>query len=170
MVGHGNRQDERQHPNVVHGPNANPHRTRPAQQPNRASPTARSRYATCEIQSSVRRKHGDQHRKRHERVVVRANQIHGSYLTPSIVAARFRPAPLFNPGVIDYFFLAGGSSSFAAILTKSASDSACILRITCPRWIFTVISLVPSSNAICLLSMPETTRAMTSRSRGVSDS
>jgi len=42
---------------------------------------------------------------------------------------------------------------FAAILTKSASDSACIFRITCPRWIFTVISLVPSSNAICLLSI-----------------
>ena len=61
-------------------------------------------------------------------------------------------------------------SSFAAILTKSASDSACIFRITCPRWIFTVISLVPSSNAICLLSMPETTKAITSRSRVVSDS
>src|SRR6202030_3051175 len=46
------------------------------------SPTARGRYATCEIQSSVRRKHGNQHRKRHERVVVRANQVHGSHLTP----------------------------------------------------------------------------------------
>src|SRR6202051_4725472 len=28
-------------------------------------------------------KHGDQHRKRHERVVVRANQVHGSHFTPS---------------------------------------------------------------------------------------
>src|SRR5258708_17996897 len=82
MVGHGNRQDERQHPNVVHGPNANSHRAGPAQQPNRASPAARGRYPTCEIQSSVRRKHGDQHRKRHERIVVRANQVHGSHLTP----------------------------------------------------------------------------------------
>ena len=63
------------------------------------------------------------------------------------------------------YVLRGGSSSFAAILTNSASDSACIFRITCPRWIFTVISLVPSSEAICLLSMPETTRLMTSRSR-----
>ena len=67
-------------------------------------------------------------------------------------------------------FLPGGSSSFAAILTNSARDSACIFRITCPRWIFTVISLVPSSEAICLLSMPETTSAMTSRSRAVSNS
>src|SRR6266481_2799569 len=70
MVGHGNRQDERQHPNVVHGPNASPHRTSPAQQPNRASPTARGRYTTCKIQSSIGRKDGDQHRKRHQRVVV----------------------------------------------------------------------------------------------------
>src|SRR4030088_3111630 len=83
MVGHGNRQDERQHPNVVHGPNASSHRPGPAQQPNRTSPTARGCYATCEIQSSVRRKRGNQHRKRHERVVVRANQAHGSHLTPS---------------------------------------------------------------------------------------
>src|SRR6267378_2359429 len=83
MVGHGYRQDERQHPNVVHGPNANSHRTSPAQQPNRASPTARGSYATCKIQSSVRRKHGDQHRECHERVVVRANQVHGSHAPPS---------------------------------------------------------------------------------------
>ncbi len=79
MVGHGNRQDESQHPNVMHGPNAGPHRASPAQQPDRASPAARGGYATCEIQSGVRRKHRDQHRKRHERVVVRANQVHGSY-------------------------------------------------------------------------------------------
>src|ERR1700722_9638244 len=32
-----------------------------------------------------------------------------------------------------YPFLFGGSSSFAAILTSSANDSAFILRITCPR-------------------------------------
>src|ERR1700738_4612039 len=94
MVGHGNRQEERQHPNVVHGPNASSHRSGPAQQPNRASPTRRGRYATCQIQSSVRRKHGDQHRKRHERVVVRAYQVHGSHVTPSAYHAEF--APRFN--------------------------------------------------------------------------
>ena len=49
-----------------------------------------------------------------------------------IVAARFRAVSVFNSDVMDYF-LAGGSSSFAAILTKSASDSARIFRITCPR-------------------------------------
>src|SRR5712671_1553855 len=75
---------------------------------------------------------------------------------------------LYNFAAMIYF-LPGGGSSFAAILTNSASDSACIFRITCPRWIFTVISLVPSSKAICLLSMPETTRPITSRSRAVSD-
>ncbi len=82
MVGHGNRQDARQHPNVMHGPNAGPHCTGPAQQPNRANPPARGRYAACQIQGSVRRKHGDQHRKRHERVIVRANQVRGSHFTP----------------------------------------------------------------------------------------
>jgi hypothetical protein len=58
-------------------------------------------------------------------------------------------------------------SNFSAILTSAATDSARILRITCPRCILTVISLVPSSPAICLLNKPETTRCMTSRSRGV---
>ena len=38
--------------------------------------------------------------------------------------------------------------------TRSASDSACILRITRPRWVFTVISRVPSSAATCLFSNP----------------
>src|ERR1700724_4166996 len=83
MVGHGNRKDERQPPNVGRGPNASPHRTGPAQQPNRASPTTRGRYTTCKIQSSVRRKDGDQHGERHEREVVGANQVHGSHVTPS---------------------------------------------------------------------------------------
>ncbi len=45
----------------------------------------------------------------------------------------------------------------AAILTKSARDSAFIFAITCPRWIFTVISLVPSSKTTCLFRIPETT-------------
>ena len=60
--------------------------------------------------------------------------------------------------------------SAPAILTKSASESACILCITWPRCTLTVTSLVPSSPATCLLSSPETTHPMTSRSRGVSDS
>ena len=41
--------------------------------------------------------------------------------------------------------------------------------MTRPRWAFTVISLIPSSAAICLFNRPETTNAMVSRSRGVSD-
>src|SRR6059058_3424071 len=44
-----------------------------------------------------------------------------------------------------------------------------IIRIT-ELWTFTVASLAPISAAICLLSRPETTRGITSRSRGVSDS
>ena len=34
-----------------------------------------------------------------------------------------------------------------SILTGEASESALIFRITCPRWAFTVISLIPSSAA-----------------------
>jgi len=49
------------------------------------------------------------------------------------------------------YFLPGGSSSFDAILTNSASDSACIFRITWPRWIFTVISLIPSAKSYLLI-------------------
>jgi hypothetical protein len=37
-----------------------------------------------------------------------------------------------------------------------------------PRWIFTVASLTAISEAICLLSIPETTKVMTSCSRTVS--
>ena len=53
MVGHRNRQDKRQHSNVVHGPNARPHRNGPAPQPSRASPTGRGRYAAGKVQSGV---------------------------------------------------------------------------------------------------------------------
>ncbi len=87
MVGHGNRQDARQHPNVVHGPNASPHRTG-------------RRYAACKIQSSVRRKYGDQHRKRYERVIVRANQVRGIHFAPYGAAGRLNrkaaPGPWFG--------------------------------------------------------------------------
>src|ERR1700678_696130 len=57
--------------------------------------------------------------------------------------------------------------SLSVMRTNSISDSACIFRITLPRWIFTVASLAPISEAICLLSIPDTTRPMTSRSRAV---
>ena len=54
--------------------------------------------------------------------------------------------------------------------TNSANDVAFIFRITLPRCAFTVISLMPSSPPTCLFSSPETTSAITSRSREVSDS
>src|SRR5262245_42264439 len=57
--------------------------------------------------------------------------------------------------------------SLSAILTSSARESAPIFSITRWRCIFTVVSLVPNSPAICLLSRPATTCAMTSRSRCV---
>src|SRR5688572_13086266 len=63
----------------------------------------------------------------------------------------------------------GSTRSFAARVTKSASESAFIFRITCPRCAFTVISLMPSSPPTCLLSSPVTTSPMTWHSRGVSD-
>src|SRR5262249_54271537 len=56
----------------------------------------------------------------------------------------------------------------SAILTKAATDPARIFSITCCRCTLTEASLVPSSAAICLLSSPLTTSAITSRSRGVS--
>jgi hypothetical protein len=43
------------------------------------------------------------------------------------------------------------------------------LRMTWPLCAFTVISLMPSSPPTCLFNRPETTNALTSRSRGVSD-
>jgi len=39
----------------------------------------------------------------------------------------------------------------SAIRTKSGRLTACILRKTWPRWIFAVISLIPSSAAILLV-------------------
>jgi hypothetical protein len=41
--------------------------------------------------------------------------------------------------------------------------------MTLPRWAFTVISLMPSLNPTCLFSWPVTTKAMTWRSRELSD-
>ena len=57
--------------------------------------------------------------------------------------------------------LGGGSLSFWAIRTRSANDAACILRMTRPRWALMVISVVPSSPAICLFNRPATTSANT---------
>src|SRR5882672_12900504 len=68
-----------------------------------------------------------------------------------------------------YGFRRWGMPSVSDILTSSASEPASILRITWPRWTLTVSSLMPSSPAICLLRKPETTHAITSPSRGVSD-
>src|SRR3954462_6060296 len=62
-----------------------------------------------------------------------------------------------------------GTPSRAAICTRAGSDSAFIFRITCPRCALTVTSLMPSSPPTCLFSRPETTNAITSRSRGVRD-
>ena len=59
--------------------------------------------------------------------------------------------------------------SFAAMFTRCASELALIFRIMLPRCAFTVISLMSSSAPICLFKRPETTSAMTSRSRPVSD-
>ena len=45
------------------------------------------------------------------------------------------------------------------ILTKSASDLVPIFFMTRPRWIFTVISAMPSSAAICLFMSPAATKS-----------
>src|SRR5580692_12850728 len=60
--------------------------------------------------------------------------------------------------------------SLSAILTSAGKDLACIFFMTWPRYILTVASLAPSSAATCLLSIPETTRFITSRSRMLSRS
>src|SRR6516225_484292 len=56
--------------------------------------------------------------------------------------------------------------SLPAMIIKSASDDACILRIRLVRWTLTVTSLVPISNAICLFRRPATTNARILCSRG----
>ena len=60
-------------------------------------------------------------------------------------------------------------SQASIILTSSATDLACNFRIALARCTFTVTSLTPKSAAICLFSAPAATRAMTSRSRPLSD-
>src|SRR5438552_1115195 len=56
----------------------------------------------------------------------------------------------------------------SASRTSSATEPARILSMTRARCTLTVFSTTPSSAAICLFSMPVTTRANTCRSRGVS--
>src|SRR5262244_997067 len=63
-----------------------------------------------------------------------------------------------DPLVSGGYYFGEGRSSLSAILTRSASEVARILCMICPRWRFTVISLVPNSAATCLLSSPVTTR------------
>ena len=59
--------------------------------------------------------------------------------------------------------------SFSVILTNSANELACILRMACPRRTFTVISLIFNRDAICLFNRPCTTKRVTSCSPAVRD-
>jgi hypothetical protein len=63
--------------------------------------------------------------------------------------------------------LLGVNFSLSAMLPNSAGEPACILCITRPRWTAAVISLVPSTEAICFVCIPETTRSITFCSRAV---
>src|SRR5262245_53089008 len=53
----------------------------------------------------------------------------------------------------------------AAIVTKSGSDPAFILRITRPLCACSVMSLMPSSQPNCLFNRPEMTNTMTANPR-----
>ena len=96
-------------------------------------------------------------------MVKRACQTDEELRRASCSAATATATPL----VCDYF-LTGGSSSFAAILTNSASR----LGLHFPHHVAAMDLhrdfAGPKLKAICLLSMPETTKPMTSRSRAVS--
>jgi hypothetical protein len=63
--------------------------------------------------------------------------------------------------------LRGELRNLEAISTRSANESARILRITLKRCTFIVPSGMPRSSATCLFSCPDTIRSMTSRSRGL---
>ena len=106
-----------------------------------------------------------------------------TYGTPAAIAAKNATNTILGPAygqsreektenersVKCQSFGPGARRSFAAIFTRSARESAFIFRITLPRCVFTVISLMPSSLPTCLFNSPETTKAMTSRSRRLSD-
>src|SRR5580698_6452049 len=98
--------------------------------------------------------------------------IHGERRSSSV---RLIKAALATPktetteagdGVVHQVDRPRPSPRFAAILTRSANDSAFIFCMTRPRCALTVISLIPNSPATCLLSMPVTTRVMTCCSLG----
>jgi hypothetical protein len=74
-----------------------------------------------------------------------------------------------EPSILWYnrYSFGAETPSLSATRTSSATDLAPILRITCPRWTFTVTSPTLRSAAICLFIRPVTTSAKTSRSRGV---
>lgn len=81
----------------------------------------------------------------------------------------YSPTLFAAPSVERHPFNAGVTPSLEAMVTKSASEPAAIFRITLPRCAFTVISLIPSLPPTCLFNRPETTKAMTSLSRRLSD-
>ena len=88
---------------------------------------------------------------------------------PTGVRRRRGDVPAQRPRSVERQpFGAGARRSLAAIVTRSARERASIFRITWPRCAFTVISLMPSSPPTCLFNRPETTNAMTSRSRRLS--
>jgi hypothetical protein len=62
---------------------------------------------------------------------------------------------------------ASGMPSAPHIRTSSAKEAAAILRMICPRWFCSVISVMPNIAADCLLRYPATTSGSTSRSRGL---
>jgi hypothetical protein len=59
--------------------------------------------------------------------------------------------------------------SFAAILTRSRREFAFIFSITSQWWALTLISLMPSYPPTCWFNKPETTSAITCRSRTLSN-
>src|SRR5262245_29996928 len=63
-----------------------------------------------------------------------------------------------------------GRLIWSTIRTRSANDLAPIFLIRLPRWTLTVISLMPTSAAICLFMSPDATKPMISFSRGVRES
>jgi hypothetical protein len=68
-----------------------------------------------------------------------------------------------GPTILWYDSYAFGAEtpSLTATRTSSATDLALILRMTCPRWTFTVTSPTLRSAAICLFIRPVTASAKT---------
>jgi hypothetical protein len=101
------------------------------------------RHALVRVSSSVhglRPRERPHHQRRQRREFIIRASLHKRDNTPDTLhfAASFISLGPQRPA-------GGASRSFAAMLTRSASEPASILRITCPRCAFTVISLMPSS-------------------------